>query len=256
MKITFFFQIAILFLLLLSSCFGPFNPNDPNMGLSSDTTNTPTITTTELLVAWWQCDDSGTLILSNSAVDSLRNTGALYQVAFDAGIDKYGYSLSFKNQYSKATVIDNSTLNFGLGDFTISLWCKPSSLDTSNEFTLLSKGLADSVGSYSLAISHKKFAVTIGNQTYLSTSSKDTLSVNTWNHLVVTRKEAQLTLYSNNVTYTPQTYDIHSITNYQHLLLGINAQGEKNFIGNLDEIKIYRKAWNTVDVSQEFNKYQ
>jgi hypothetical protein len=249
-SMKFLLKIVTVFLVALSlhSCFGPFNPDNPGMGIEpEDSTKTSSLDN----VAYWKCDDSSSRTLTNSALYAGNKGEIQSDVEFDTGVGGKGISLLFKKD-TYVHVFNDSSLNFKHGDFAISLWCKPAKQVNETRAVLLSKGPVDSANSYTIAIVQKKPAVIIGRQ---QKQIEDTLTPDMWNHIVFTRESGVLSLYLNakkqQIGAEPPNLD-----NNSGLRLGATVDDKENFRGNLDEIKIDRIAWSESQVSTEYARFR
>lgn len=246
-KIPFF-----LLLLLTLSCFGPFNPDDPMMGVDlegDDTTDIPK--TRQTMVAYWRCDDRTNFVNSASYTNISAATSSIEtDVSFDAGIDGAGLSLLF-NKDTYVNVLNDTALNFPSTDFTISLWCKPSSVQVNSNAILLSKGDTTTLNSYAIMIRDKKPGVFLGS---IARLHEDALEPESWNHIVFSRKEGAYSLYLNSKKNSVSSEGITLNNNY-NFRIGADVAGRNYYRGNIDEIKIERRAWSETEIKTEHSRF-
>jgi hypothetical protein len=247
-----FFEVLSILVVLIPvhSCFGPFNPDDPGMGIlpgdDKDTSGT-TPKTPATMVAYWKCDDSTNFI--NSASYKALKSEVQEAVSFDTGVGGTGLSLSFtKDAY--VNVFNDSALNFKDDSFTVSLWCKPAIAN--DPAILISKGTQDSSrSSFILELSGNYPAVRIMGETQ---KISDTLQLGIWNHIVFTRASGAMSLFLNSKRYSIGSEN-PIINNDKPLRIGAGCESSSFYRGNIDEIKIERKAWSENEVTSEYRKF-
>ncbi len=246
-----FLSVLVVFAVLvpIHSCFGPFNPDDPGMGIlqSNDTSGTNP-KTPATMIAWWKCDDTTSFVNSASynGIDGKIEDG----VSFDTGVGGTGYSLLFdKDTY--VNVYDDTALNFKSENFTISLWCKPA--QSNDPSIIISKGTQDSsLTSFILELSGNYPAVKVRG---VIQKISDTLQLGTWNHIVFTRGNGAMALYLNAKKY-PIGSESAYISNVKPLRIGASYENKDYYRGNIDEIKIERKAWTENEIRTEYDRFR
>jgi hypothetical protein len=246
-------MLSILAVLIsIHSCFGPFNPDDPGMGIlpnEKDTTRTDPKTSVTM-VAYWKCDDSTKFINSASYKAISEATSSIGKdVSFDSGVGGSGLSLVF-NKDVYINVASDTALNFTSTDFTMSLWCKPD-LQVSENAILLSKGDTSSLNSYAVIMHNKKPGVFLGS---FASYHDDTLVPASWNHVVFMRKDGAYSLYLNSKKKSIGSEAL-TLSNSQNFRIGADVANRNYYRGNIDEIKIERKAWSETEVSAEYSRF-
>lgn len=243
------FRLIVVFAAILPthSCFGPFNPDDPGMGiLPGDDTSGTIPKTRATMIAWWKCDDTADFV--NSADYKLK--GEIQGgVSFDTGVGGTGYSLLFK-QDTYVNVFDDSVLNFKNEDFTISLWCKPA--QSNDPSILMSKGKDSSLTSFVIELSGNYPAVKVKG---IRQKIGDTLQMGTWNHLVFTREKGAMSLYLNAKKYQIGSESAY-ISNVNPLRIGAAYENINYYRGNIDEIKIEREPWSENKIRTECARFR
>jgi hypothetical protein len=248
-------MISVLYLLLLPlSCFGPFNPDDPTMGIieeENDTNSTTIPKTPVTMVAYWKCDDSAKFINSASYAQITAATSSLENdVSFDSGVGGSGLSLLF-NEDAYVNVTSDTALNFASTDFTMSLWCKPG-LQVSVNAVLLSKGDTTSLNSYAIMIHNKHPGVFLGS---VASYHDDTLAPSSWNHIVFSRKDGAYSLYLNSKKKSISSESV-TLFNSQNFRIGADVANRNYYRGNVDEIKIERRAWSETEIKSEYSRFK
>lgn len=227
----------------IHSCFGPFNPDNPGMGiLPEDTTKTKIASQ----VAYWKCDD--TIELVNSASYSGLKGEFQPGISLDTGVGGTGHSLLFKTD-TYVNVLTDSVLNLKKSDFTISLWCKP---QKGNDIAILiSKGTVDSANSLIVALSGNAPAIFSETVPHPIT---DTVIDGIWNHVAFVRESGGISIYLNSKKYSVGATS-PDLENAKALRIGTSYDNKDYYHGNIDEIKIERKAWSDVEVNAEYTKF-
>ncbi|MBN1601353.1 MAG: LamG domain-containing protein [Chitinispirillaceae bacterium] len=246
--------LSFVWLLLLSlSCFGPFNPDDPMMGIDPEENDTGTTVIPKMpltMVAYWRCDDSTNFVNSSSYTNISAATSSIEtDVSFDTGIGGSGLSLLF-NKDTYVNVLNDTALNFPLTDFTISLWCKPG-LQVNSNAILVSKGDTATLSSYAIMIRDKKPGVFLGSFARLH---EDTLLPSSWNHVVFSRKEGAYFLYLNAKMSSISSEGI-TLKNTHNFRIGADVANRNHYRGNIDEIKIERRAWSVTEIKSEHSRF-
>ena len=192
----------------------------------------------------------------NSVTDFFGNgTGvALYQLDEDAndtgGAGQSGYigdAAKFNGSSSQITL---NSLPIGAGDFTISLWIKPTAITNANyHMTFAQDGYSSGTGiaMYTLGTSTTTANFTpyfsVGGSAYNIISSSG-ISVNQWTHLALVRDYgSNWKAYMNGTlltTYTSAglTTDFTNSISY----LGRHSNGLYRFNGFIDDVRIYSSA--------------
>jgi hypothetical protein len=160
---------------------------------------------------------------------------------------------------SYARVDNNADLNFGTGDFTLSLWLRypaqggGGSLSTASVIFMRSASTASPINGLVAAadgtIGHVTFWVTDG-QALTSTASN--LNDNTWRHLAFVREHDVLKIYVNGTLDSQKSVpgqDV-SVPAGAHLYVGANNGDQKNALnGSMDDLRIYNRALSTSELS-------
>jgi hypothetical protein len=157
---------------------------------------------------------------------------------------------------SNYLLIPNSTsINFGTGDFSVSLWVKTSSSSTQ---TLLDKRDANDVGYHMVVYSGVVLFQVQGPNGFLNHYSLSSKKVNDnqWHHIVVTIDRDNTSggkIYVDNVLqyqFNP-VLSFGSVTNTAPLYIGRHKNGN-GFIGLIDDFKLSNKSLTASEVSYLF----
>jgi len=249
----FFFKVLSILAVLLPihSCFGPFNPDDPGMGIvSDDDTSGTTTKTPATMVAWWKCDDSTTFVNSASYSNiSASNSSIEKAVSFDSGVGGSGLSLLFDAD-AYVNIAHDTALNFATTDFTISLWCKIGTQVNENAI-LISKGDTSQLNSYAILVNNKRPGVFLGS---FASFHDDTLVPTSWNHIVFNRKDGAYSLYLNSKRQSINSESL-TLSNSHNFRIGADVANRNYYRGNIDEIKIERRAWSETEIKSEYSRF-
>jgi hypothetical protein len=160
------------------------------------------------------------------------NMACLAQSALDFdGVNDYAYTSS-----GVMTQTDN---------FTIEVWVKPTSLSGYN--------WAVEVGSIGLGASNNGLLTYLVDNSTASSVSSQTLSLNTWCHIAIVRRNGTYELYYNgNPVTTPQSGsgapNIHS----GGITLSRNS-GSETWVGGIDEVRVWSVARTAAEISANYN---
>ena len=244
----------MLFAIVLSGCFGPFDPSDPPPSRTSDPDETVT-TSTNGLVAWWTCNDTG-----RQLTDTLGNyNGTMIDCSSDSGIE--GGAIRMNGSTSYIAVNNSDEVNpfyFDQGDFTVSVWVLPEIVlqkPDSVRYDIVALGEAKESG-FVLTINQNKFAVILGEYMVLSSDDDFPANANKWRHVVLTRSDGEVSLFIDNtlVLSFDNTTSI-SFSESLPLMIGISSRSDYRYQGLIDEIKILNTAWGATDVSREYGRF-
>lgn len=132
-------------------------------------------------------------------------------------------------------------------DFTISVWVKPFSDNQQSIILNLGNSALNGFGitmSDGNGSSGNKLLITANGKAYDLTGSTETLTKNTWQHIIVIRKSGKFYLYKDtilNSSATDITDPDNGVLNIANSIEQIGAGG-KAFDGAIDDIKIYNRA--------------
>jgi len=153
-------------------------------------------------------------------------------VTLNTDIKKFdNYSIKFPGNGGNIQK-SSPTFAFGTGDFTVELWTYPISFP----------GYATLMGTRSSSSSEDtKWSITINSSGTVILYSVSfyyfgTLTLNTWNHVVIQRKSGIMTGYINGVKSTDTT-DSRNYT-FELLSLGAHPGGSEPYGGYIDSVRI------------------
>ncbi|HEX3019528.1 MAG TPA: LamG domain-containing protein [Chitinispirillaceae bacterium] len=244
--------IFIIFSFLLF-CFGPFDPNNPLQGESGDSTatNNPLPVSDTTFLAYWDFDDSGSNVLGDKSKyisHGVINGGGKWV----QGIK--GSALSFDGNDDYVSVSLSEQFNFKLSNFTVSLFVKLQSENSSdtNPYDIISKGekCASGFNVFVKGNAVKGQIKNVGCDDKDSTSIKD----GKWHHIVLLRRDGKGYLYfdksrKQSISCNDTVYSVSP------LRIGANSvKNEGYFPGSIDEIKISKTAWSESQINAEYDR--
>lgn len=249
-KLLSYFLTLCLFSVIF--CFGPFDPNNPDLSeIGGNTeTNQPSVTSDTTLLAYWDFNDSGKAVLEDFS--NFKSHGIINGCKWVKGIK--GYGLYFDGIDDHVVVQSAEQLNLTLSNFTVSLFVKfqPDSFSDSLRYDIISKGESCATG-FGIAVKGKKV---LGHVKYQGCDDKDSTNINDgkWHHIVLLRREGKGYVY----------FDKSSIHNFfcndsvyttSPLRIGVNGvRNEGYFSGCIDEIKIVKSAWTQSQINAEYER--
>jgi hypothetical protein len=183
--------------------------------------------------------NNGTLV--NGPTYNTANGGS---IVFD-GVNDYG---DFGNPTS---------LNFGTGNFTVSVWFRRFSSAATNR-RILSKGSESDISSEAgFAIfgsdTSAVFAVNPSGTRVIITAA--TYTVNEWVNIVgVLERNISIRAYQNSILTSTETAPIGSISGTDNFYIGRSSTSTSvNWGGNISNIQIYNRALSDQEVLQNYN---
>jgi hypothetical protein len=211
----------------------------------------PATALTGLVAAYGFNEGLGTSLTDSSGNG---NNGAIAGAAWTGGVS--GQALSFDGIDDLVAVADSASLDLTTG-MTLEAWVKPSALGPFN--TVLMKQAADGLR-YSLyangggpnpatyvRVAGADYHV-VGNEPGLPHGHSHALPLNQWTHLVGTYGGGELRLYANGVLVGTEKLTGQIGLSARQLSIGGNTVWGEWFNGVVDEVRIYNRALNLVEV--------
>lgn len=168
---------------------------------------------------------------------------------FDTGKLNNGLGFTGASQYATLPAGLMSTLN----DFTISIWVKPTSLDTWARVFDFGTGTATNMflTTRNGANGKPRFAIKINNSAEQQIDAANALTAGVWNHLVVTLSGSTGTIYVNGVasgTNTAMSFKPSGMGNTTLNYLGKSQWNDPYLNGTLDDFRIYTRVLSASEV--------
>ncbi len=156
---------------------------------------------------------------------------------------KYGKALSFDGTKKYVNIADNASLAFGSGDYTISAWVYPRTLDG---VAFLGKyGSTGNGWLLSFSPSGRLQFQANGGSSY---TGAELVKINQWMHVAVVKSGSSLKLYLNAIDRTVFGVAPASVDNTEPLQIGTTVQPPSGGCCQLyanavvDDVRIYRRA--------------
>ena len=189
--------------------------------------------------------------MSDATDESGNFDGTPSSVNFNVA-GKFGNAGSFNGSSSVITTsLDIDTLT----NYTISMWVNPSSLAKFLAGTINS---AANNGIYFFLDSGGTVRFVERTTTSNTLQSTDTISINTWNHLVFVRDGSTNYIYINNGT--PVSTSNSNITNSVGFTLARGGDytpaNTAYYNGSIDQVRIFNKALSSTEVTTLYNEVQ
>jgi hypothetical protein len=156
---------------------------------------------------------------------------------------------------------NNSSINFGTGNFTVSLWFRRFSSATTNS-RVLSKAAGDDIADAATAgfaffgnNGGINFAVNpTGTRTIISAA---TYSLNEWVNVVgVVERGVNMRSFKNANLVDSTTAPVGSVSGTTSLFIGCNAGINVFWAGEVSNVLIYNRALTNAEIQQNFNAHR
>ena len=221
--------------------------------LGASSTDDVVIAITHGLVAYWKADGNGTDDTGNG---NDVTSGGSSAVTYGVGADNQAFEFSGSNWMEKP---DASSLDIGTGDLAIVLWAKLSGANGVE--TLLDKrdpndGYRGYVV-YTINNGYVGAQINVGNS-YTNWISPFNIADNEWHHIVFTidrdNPTGGLITVDGTETYTfdPTPY-AGNVDNAGPLRIGGRNDGSENWVGSIDDIRLYNYAFTPDEILDDFD---
>ncbi|KYK25976.1 hypothetical protein AYK26_01710 [Euryarchaeota archaeon SM23-78] len=158
---------------------------------------------------------------------------------------------------------NDSSLNMGTKDFSISFWYKKGAAQDMFESILYKSTYQKSAPGYGFLIressGHLKFSISDGVTTIQARAPENLRNLDTdWHHVVGVRGGGQIKLYIDGGLADQAADTVGSVDNNENFVIGKGGYGNNiggtymifSFFGKIDEIAIYDKALTDAEISQ------
>lgn len=187
----------------------------------------------------WLCPTLGADGTDLTGLNTPSVDGGLASIAHTSHGGTRAYSFDGTND--GIVVPHHTRFDFGTGDFTVSLHCKPTTADSDD---LVHKIMSS--GSYT-GFTCQRISGSSRLWTYNGGSSPHTsraININEWSHVIFMRIAGQLNVFVNGFC-NASLAATQNVTNTVDLYIGLLAAGGwngGNFTGLMDDIRIYASA--------------
>jgi hypothetical protein len=228
------------------------NTERPSAGVSV-TVKAQATSTTGLIAAYNFDQGSGTTLTD---VSGNGHNGTVKGATWSTnGI--FGKALSFDGTASVS--IPDATAFHLTNGMTLEAWVDPTSNANASPVIVKEHGSAsnldyglfasDGTTLHASAATHDSGAATAGADTLLGNS---VLPLNAWTHLAATYDGSVLRFYVNGTLVTSQTFNYNLLTGTGALTLGEDVLTD-NFIGLMDEVRVYNRALNQGEIRSDMS---
>jgi O-glycosyl hydrolase len=198
-------------------------------------------------IVWYKANETSGATLADASPNA-KNAALTGTFSFGAGVN--GNAVTLNGGYGQAP---NGIVS-ELGDFTISVWIKPTSVDTWSRVFDFGSGNSDfmfftpKAGTTNLP----RFSINDGSGQQMVDSSV-AISANAWTHVAITLSGGAATLYLNGAvvgTNTAVTLKPSSLgTTTQNYLAKSQSSADPTFKGSLDEMRIYERSLSATEIA-------
>jgi len=209
-------------------------------------------------IAYWKLDEG----IGNVANDEIGNYDGTITGAAWSTDSVSGTSLNFDSSGEIVNMGDRQILT---NDFTISTWVKSTNFSTVNGYAVSKYSTLNNGREYAVYFNGQgdMISLIIGSSdgsTYTTIEMRNSsiiLNNNEWNHVVLTRSGSSATGFVNGeeeILTDTITANNFADTN-SNLQIGDRTDGGRQFIGRIDEVKIYNRVLTSSEVLDLFNEF-
>jgi len=161
-----------------------------------------------------------------------------------------GGSLVFNGSSGYTSVADpvNGSLDFGTGDFTVSMWVRPSIQNT--YMSIFHNGSTNFTNDLWININSGVLLVRFDNTKVISSG---VINTGAWSNIVVERAGSVVTAYINGTASPLGSSSANISDSNGNLLLGKDAGNYRYYNGNIGEVRVYSVALSADDVNKSFD---
>ncbi len=204
------------------------------------------------LAGEWTFSDAGSGTALDSSMDGTTNDGTVVGAA--AAMDRLGYAdnaYSFNGSSSFIIVPDSDNLDFGTGDFSVSIWAKYPPQGTHTVFYSKEEISGTWRGICSFADYPTAGRITGRSDEYNALISSTAANCNNdlWHHVVLLRQGTTLKMFIDGIQDSTAADLPYNVTNTANLIIGSHNGGGYFYTGLLDDIRIYNRALHPVEIA-------
>jgi len=235
--------LVILLTIFITDCF-----SQSLVGIIASSMRTTTSSTLlNGLIAYYKLDEaSGTVVDSKNAYNSSA-VSATYGTT-----GKLGTAIAFTTTSSRITLAEQTAWTITrTNSYTISMWLYFTNVSSTSYFNLF--GDYNGWCLYIKPDSPPGYRFSWWVTGTPSESTTQTISINTWYHLVFVKSGSNITYYLNNSSIATPTEDTgYTTKDPAAVYIGGDAEGEY-FPGRIDELAFYRRAFSSAGVDSLYN---
>jgi sialidase-1 len=203
--------------------------------------NYTTVSSPEDAIANWRFDESAGTVAADSSGNGYHGT-LLNGPTVATG--RVGNGLAFDGVDDMVQASANSAFNLGTGDFSVAFWVKTSDLTGYGSMFSLDDNLTGLGIILYRNAGDGVLRTWIGNSVRVGTVG---IANGAWHHVAITRSAGTVTDYIDGVSDGTHAA-AGSVSANQTVKIGWAYDGTYNFIGTMDEVRLYNRALNATEV--------
>jgi len=177
------------------------------------------------------------------------------------GLNFNGYNNTNPDGVQNKVTCGNVIGNFGTSDFTIEFYIKTTAADNNAQFLIAKRSVCGHASFFNVGITNGVvyFEIDQDNNGTNINDLTSTTAVNdgTWHHVALVRSGTSLTFYIDGVASGSETNSfITNVNNSDNLTIGgfgSNCTTNQNFVGSLDELRIWSLARTQSQIQNNIN---
>ena len=192
--------------------------------------------------------------IASAVSETGENTGTNSNISSGTGIQNNCYD--FNGTTSKVVVSDNSSINFGNGDFSLSCWIKTTTTTRSALIDKSNTGGSYTKGGYVLEVA--LFAGQISFHVHSSTGANNIVNVTEnfndggWHHIAATRSGSTIYVYFDGDLSGSTAVTLTIANSTIPLGLGYFTQIDNYYDGLIDEVVTYNRGISLLEVKNHY----
>lgn len=208
------------------------------------------------LMGWWKFDGNAKDFSPYGSIGTI--TGATLDTDRKGQVNR---SYSFNGSSDFISETDNDSLEFGTGNFTISLWAKFNALPANGTHSPFASRYVDGNNNWSFSVYNNAgsymphFYGFKSSTNFNSSVSLPSLSSGVWHHFLVNRTGSTITFYVDGTSYISGGTNSQDLTYASSLFIGKSAQFGTYFNGNIDDVRAYNRALSSAEVTALYQEY-
>lgn len=218
------------------------------------------------LVGYWTFDGKDTVTGAMVDASGNGNTGNFVTIATSTFYTrgKIGQAGNFDGTSDDVSIPNSSSFDFGSADFAVSWWEYRTANDNGKAAMTRDYFLSGGVGytpfifGYSAAGANLLCYMTSNGTSWDIANGKSfgAVTLNTWNHFVITRNGTTFTTYKNGAQVDTWTSALAIKSGTTAMHLGTYKGGEASyyyFTGKMDDVRFYNRAFSASEVLKLYN---
>jgi hypothetical protein len=154
-----------------------------------------------------------------------------------------GYSVAFDGTGDSLTLADNTAFEFGSGNFTVEAWVYVTATPGASGASIVTKSSATYPGGYEFNFvvqNDRKVFFGFYTTTQVDLLGTTAISLNTWNHIAVSRSGSNFALFVNGTREATNTGGGTIQATSSSLYIGDYGGGSRTLTGNISNLRIVK----------------